>query len=174
MSGYRGAPARKFPQRFPIPTRYFSAVSMDGKIMIMGGCDSSSFLDTAAVLDISSKQLIHAGKLNEQRVYSASCVLNDVVYVVGGYGLCQQYTRLKTAERYDQLTGVWQPLAPMTTARSGLGLVALSGKLYAIGGFDGTNCLNSVEEYLPATNEWRTLAPMKHARQAHGTAAING
>ena len=67
-----------------ISTRYFSAVSMDGKIMIMGGCDSSSFLDTAAVLDISSKQLIHAGKLNEQRVYSASCVLNDVVYVVGG------------------------------------------------------------------------------------------
>ena len=75
------------PSRFQHPSlshRYFSAVSVDGKIMIMGGCDSSSFLDSAAVLDISSKQLIHAGKLNEQRVYSASCVLNDTVYVVGG------------------------------------------------------------------------------------------
>ena len=57
------------------------------------------------------------------------------------YGLCPQYTRLKTAERYDQLTGVWQSIAQMHTARSGLGLVALGGKIYAIGGFDGTNCL---------------------------------
>ena len=52
--------------------------------MIMGGCDTASYMDTAAVLDIPSKQLIFAGKLNEQRVYCGSCVLNDIVYVVGG------------------------------------------------------------------------------------------
>ena len=52
--------------------------------MIMGGCDTVSYKDTAAVLDISSKQLIFAGKMNEQRVYCGSSVLQDVVYVVGG------------------------------------------------------------------------------------------
>ena len=53
--------------------------------MIMGGCDTVSYKDTAAVLDIASKQLIFAGKMTEQRVYCGCAVLKDVVYVVGGY-----------------------------------------------------------------------------------------
>ena len=64
--------------------RYFSTVGVDSKIMIMGGCDTASYIDTACVLDIPSKQMIHAGKMSDQRVYCGACVLNDVVYVVGG------------------------------------------------------------------------------------------
>ncbi|KAL5254853.1 hypothetical protein ACHWQZ_G014332 [Mnemiopsis leidyi] len=154
--------------------RYFSTVGVDGKIMIMGGCDTASYMDTAAVLDIPSKQLIFAGKLNEQRVYCGSCVLNDIVYVVGGYGMCRQFSRLNTAERYDQLTGCWEPIASLKEPRSGLGVVAIGRKMYALGGFDGKNYLNSVEEYDPKTDVWKTISPMKHARRAHGTAAING
>jgi len=154
--------------------RYFSTVGVDGKIMIMGGCDTASYIDTAAVLDIPSRQLIFAGKMNEQRVYCGSCVLNDVVYVVGGYGMCRQFSRLNSAEKYDQLTGCWEPIASLKDPRSGVGVVAIGRRMYALGGFDGKNYLNSVEEYDPKTDVWKMISPMKHARRAHGATAISG
>lgn len=40
------------------------------------------------------------------------------LYVVGGY---DGQTRWNTAERYQPDTNAWQPLAPMSVTRSGLG-----------------------------------------------------
>jgi N-acetylneuraminic acid mutarotase len=70
----------------------------------------------------------------------------------------------------------WGIRAPMLIARSGHGLAAApNGKLYAVGGYDGTNFLNSVEEYDPATDSWTTKAPMKNRRVGPGVAvAPNG
>lgn len=154
--------------------RYFSTVGLDDKIMIMGGCDTVRYKDDAAILDIPSKQLIFAGKMTEQRVYCGSCVLDETVYVVGGYGLCRQYSRLTSVERYDKLTGNWERISDLNMPRSGLGVVAIGGKMYAIGGFDGKNYLNSVEEYDPKADTWKIISPMKQARRAHGAAAVNG
>ncbi|HLH22149.1 MAG TPA: kelch repeat-containing protein [Chloroflexota bacterium] len=49
----------------------------------------------------------------------------------------------------------WAPRTPMLTGRAGLGVAtATNGKLYAIGGYDGTNFLATVEEYDPSSNTW--------------------
>jgi hypothetical protein len=40
----------------------------------------------------------------------------------------------------------------------------LSGKLYAVGGHDGQNHLNSGEVLDPKTNKWSFLAPMSTPR----------
>jgi hypothetical protein len=68
----------------------------------------------------------------------------------------------------------WAAKAPMQRARAGLGVVAVNGKIYAIGGttasgayppdefyggFVGTN-----EEYDPETDTWTTKAPMPTPR----------
>ena len=37
----------------------------------------------------------------------------------------------------------------MSCARGGVGVASLGGKIYAVGGHDGTNYLNSVEAYDP-------------------------
>jgi len=37
----------------------------------------------------------------------------------------------------------------MLCARGGVGVAALGGRLYAVGGHDGSNYLSSVEEYDP-------------------------
>ena len=51
----------------------------------------------------------------------------------------------------------------MAAARQAVGVAALNGKLYAVGGFnDGS--LNSVERYDPATNAWEAVAPMATAQ----------
>lgn len=52
----------------------------------------------------------------------------------------------------------------MTTARSTVGVAILNGRLYAVGGRDGSSCLNSVERYDPHTNKWSVTCPMLKRR----------
>jgi len=58
----------------------------------------------------------------------------------------------------------WKTMAEMPTARSGLGVVTVNGKIYAIGGENGDATLRTNEEYDPATNTWNTKASMPTAR----------
>lgn len=44
--------------------------------------------------------------------------------------------------------------------------------LYAIGGFDGSNRLNSVECYHPENDEWTMVSPMKCSRSGAGVANL--
>lgn len=56
----------------------------------------------------------------------------------------------------------------MSTPRSTVGVVVLDGKLYAVGGRDGSSCLNSVECYDPNTNRWTLVSPMLKRRGGKG------
>jgi N-acetylneuraminic acid mutarotase len=58
----------------------------------------------------------------------------------------------------------WKTMAEMPTARSGLGVVTVNGKIYTIGGENGDATLRTNEEYDPATNTWTTKASMPTAR----------
>ena len=40
----------------------------------------------------------------------------------------------------------------------------MDGKLYAVGGRDGSSCLSSVEVYDPHTDKWTVAAPMLKRR----------
>jgi hypothetical protein len=48
----------------------------------------------------------------------------------------------------------WVSKAPMNKARAGLGVVAVNGKIYAIGGRAENGFTNTNEEYDPATDTW--------------------
>jgi kelch-like protein 18 len=48
----------------------------------------------------------------------------------------------------------------MKTKRCRLSLTGLNGKLYAAGGFDSLNVLNTVERYDPVEDKWEFVAPM--------------
>ena len=52
-------------------------------------------------------------------------------------------------ERLDLEKGWWVSVEPMLSRRSTLGVAVLYDELYAIGGFDGTNGLDTVEKYNP-------------------------
>ncbi len=66
--------------------------------------------------------------------------------------------------------GTWATRADMPTARSGLGVAAVNGKIYAIGG-DG---LSTVEELDPAGNTWATRASMPAPRSSLAATTANG
>jgi hypothetical protein len=75
----------------------------------------------------------------------------------------------------------WATKAPMPTARAGLGVVAVNGKIYAIGGttaggqyppdVSGSGLVGTNEEYDPATDTWTTKASMPTPRDYFAIAA---
>lgn len=47
--------------------------------------------------------------------------------------------------RYNPHTNKWTEVAPMAKRRAGVGLAALNGFLYAVGGFDDASPLETIE-----------------------------
>jgi len=56
----------------------------------------------------------------------------------------------------------------MHHVRLGVGVAVVNRLLYAAGGFDGKERLNTVECYHPENDEWTFVPPMTFARSGHG------
>jgi N-acetylneuraminic acid mutarotase len=67
----------------------------------------------------------------------------------------------------------WATLEPMPTVRRRLGVAVVDGKIYAIGGFNGT-ALSTNEMYDPETDTWTTKEPMPSARYGFGITVVDG
>ena len=67
--------------------------------------------------------------------------IGSKMFLVGG---SRKWVRLGDCERFNPEQNVWEDMAPMSVARSNIGLVFLEGYLYSIGGYDGntpTRCV---------------------------------
>jgi N-acetylneuraminic acid mutarotase len=64
----------------------------------------------------------------------------------------------------------WTTRKPMPTARGGLGVAVVNGKIYAIGGKNDEISLAVNEEYDPVTDTWNTKEPMPTARSGFAIA----
>lgn len=66
--------------------------------------------------------------------------------------------------------GSWMPGAPVPTARQEVGVVALGGQIYVIGGFEGLSVIARVERYDPVADAWSRAAdlpvPLHHPNVA--------
>jgi len=65
----------------------------------------------------------------------------------------------------------WATMEPMPTARRELGIAVVDGKIYAIGGYNGS-LLGTNEMYDPTTDTWTTKTPMPIASRAFGIAVV--
>src|SRR5258708_6683079 len=67
-------------------------------------------------------------------------------------------TIIATSQAYNTAANKWTTAAPLPTAvTDGTGAV-VNGILYVIGGYNGTNTLNTVYAYNPSTNTWTSKA----------------
>jgi hypothetical protein len=60
------------------------------------------------------------------RFYHCVAVLDDVLYVMGGH---EDYSTLKSAERYDPKTDRWSPIAGVNVWRNGANAAPLNGNM---------------------------------------------
>jgi N-acetylneuraminic acid mutarotase len=94
------------------------------------------------------------------------------IYVIGG-GDMTAHLGLPTVEAYDPTTDQWTTKADLPTPRHGLATSVVEGKIYTIGGFDGTNHA-TVEMYDPTTDTWTPKAELPTLRSHVCTGVVNG
>ncbi len=73
--------------------------------------------------------------------------------------------------------GQWVILAPLPAARQEVGVAALGGRVYVVGGFNAAGqSVNTVERYNPASNSWEGVAPLPAPMPLNhvGAAAVGG
>ncbi|KTF82392.1 hypothetical protein cypCar_00001725 [Cyprinus carpio] len=76
-----------------------------------------------------------------------SAVLDNYLFIVGGYRMTSQ--EISVAHCYNPCKNEWNHVAPLNQKRSNFKLLAVSGKLYAVGDRN-TNVLR----YCPASDTW--------------------
>jgi hypothetical protein len=83
----------------------------------------------------------------------STSVVNGVIYAIGGsdLGISNNWLGTSIVAAYDPTTDTWATQTDMPTARARLSIVALDGKIYAIGGGKAypNEAFATVEEYTP-------------------------
>ncbi|KAM9640815.1 kelch-like protein 42 isoform 1-T1 [Morphnus guianensis] len=83
-----------------------------------------------------------------------SAMLDNYLFIVGGYRITSQ--EISAAHCYNPRLNEWSQLASMNQKRSNFKLLAVNGKLYAVGG----QSLSNVECYNPENDWWNFVASM--------------
>lgn len=86
-------------------------------------------------------------------------------FSIGGYdrGEC-----LRTVELYDPLVNRWSQLPSMREARGRFDITVIDGKVYAVGGCNGTTELATAEVFNTENSKWTALPPLGTARSNVG------
>lgn len=112
--------------------------------------------------DLVSNSWGRGPRMLNPRCLFGSATCDDYAFVAGGFSVGgMQFNVLNSAERYNSLKGIWEPLPPMSTPRHKCSGFFMDGKFYVIGGKTREHeQLTSGEEYDPAKNVWRTIENM--------------
>ena len=97
--------------------------------------------------------------------------LNGCIYAVGGRNRSTD-SYFDLVERYNTQTHHWSPVAPMNSPRAWAAIVVYKENIFAIGGFDGANRLNTVEMYDAVKNVWMNVEGLNVSRAGCGAAVL--
>ena len=93
-----------------------------------------------------------------------------ILFAIGGGSLFAIHSE---CECYDPRIDRWCMVTPMPTKRARVGVETVGGKIYAVGGYDGSCDLATVEAYCPQTNQWQAVPTMGTRRSCLGVAVLN-
>uniref|UniRef100_A0A7S4RLS8 Uncharacterized protein n=1 Tax=Alexandrium monilatum TaxID=311494 RepID=A0A7S4RLS8_9DINO len=146
-------------------------------VCVVGGEGDDLTFDVAEKLDLGECSWSPLPPMRCPRWAAAAASAGGHVYVAGGHH--DDGEVLGDFERLSFLPGGardWEQLAPLRCPRAALGLAALGGSLYAVGGYDEQERgLRVLERYNPAgPGEWEALAPMAAPRWGLGAVGCGG
>ena len=158
----------------PTARVFLSTGVVSGVLYAVGGSTglagtSPTVFATVEAYDPSSNSWTTKTPMPTARYGAAIGVVNDIIYVVGGWN----NGPLATVEAYDPVGNSWTTKTPMPTARGWLAVGVVNNILYAVGGFN-VGEYATVEAYDPATNTWMTKTSMLTARSSLAAGVVNG
>ena len=179
----------------PTPRGALTATAVGTKIYAIGGAKNPSYstpelrptvpvenVATNEVYDIQANAWSSARSMLTARNHHGAALIDGKIYVVGGrvgstfiIGLS---TNVSTHEVYDVAKDTWASVLGVPTARSGIGVAVLNGRLHVLGGEAYLNDLvgtyRTHEAYDAKTNSWERLPPMPTPRHGLAVAEIGG
>ncbi len=155
------------------------AVGQDGNVYIFGGMDNGDGYNVSNSVYIyhpSRRAWTRGADLPVAREGAQAVTWPDGrIAVLGGSPGCpnpssaQLCFSTSRVDVYTPRTNSWRTVASMRRPRYRFNAVWSRGRIYAIGGLDGTQPLASVETYDPGANKWRYVAGLP--RVTEGAAA---
>lgn len=112
--------------------------------------------------------------LNVARQEVGAARIGDDVYVVGGL-VAGLFQATPTVERYDMELDTWSLVAPLPEKRDHMGVAAVDGRLFCIGGFHGF-FVPRFESWVydPDLDTWDPIAPLPEPLGACWSVAHGG
>lgn len=101
-------------------------------------------------------------------------VLNNFIYLIGGDKNDSGFRAETRCWRYDPRHNSWCRIKSLQQQHADHCVCVVGGHIYAIGGRDYSNELDSVECYDPHTNTWEYVAALKREVYAHAGAVVDG
>lgn len=167
------SPARNGWRRLPdLPVRvnHAMAAAYHGRLYVVGGYGEAGPL--RSVFSYSDGRWHALAPLPAARAAAGAGVVGARLIVAGGVG---PNGLARRAFALDLRRGRWS-VVPGPTPREHLGVTALHGRVYAVGGrragFDTNVAL--VESWAPAARRWRSQPSLPRARGGTAVAAVSG
>lgn len=160
--------ADSWTTRTPAPSTRVNAgaVALGAHIYLVGGGGLANDRDVQAY-NPAADPVWPCAPMPTPRAGLAAASVDGLVHAIGGAVVSargRDYEVSNLNEAFDIATDSWMKRAPMPTPRYFHQVVALHGRLYAIGGVDRSGTLTVVEVYDPASDQWIARAPLPTPR----------
>lgn len=150
---------------------YPQAVTLDGRVFVIGGSADGRTLNTIEVFDPAENAWAYwftMPPMSTKRTLHGAAVGNGRVFVCGGFDGMRD---MNTVERYDPRKNAWSTNISwnLKEGRSYLAVCTCQGFIYAIGGQDrrretGPRAHHSMEAFDLYSERWLESAPMETGR----------
>ena len=163
----------------PTPRCHAAAATVDGKIYVIGGENSTNpaaVNPVATVEEFNPQTGTWASKagMPTARYAAAAAAAGGKIYAVGGATSGSAVTAVN--EEYDPAANTWASRSPLPSPRMYIGLAEAGDKLYAVGGaatHSGSGLADNLE-YSPAEDAWTAKSNMLTARRGLAAVSANG
>ncbi|XP_016895324.1 kelch-like protein 6 isoform X2 [Cynoglossus semilaevis] len=146
--------------------------------LIIGGCTKDErFISTVTCLDPLRRSRLEVARLpftemenesqNRKWVEFACITYRNELYISGGKDTQQDVWK------YNGALDKWIQIEHLLTPRWRHKMVVHGGRVYALGGFDGTQRLASVEAYDPFHNRWTQVTPLREGVSSFAAATFD-
>ena len=170
----------------PAPTKRteVTAAAVAGKLYLMGGFSAPSLRN---VLDLAITDVVEeydtvadrwktVAPMPAKLHHAGAVAIGERVYVVGGFtkAVLSVWHPVASLYIYHPASDTWVEGPPMPTARGGLAVAELDGRIIAVGGYGESANTGAVELYDPLQKQWDTLPSLPTARDHLAVAVWNG
>jgi N-acetylneuraminic acid mutarotase len=159
----------------PAPISGESAVATREQVLIFGGLDSEGVSASGVFsMDTGSGHLHQAGTLSSPLHDAAAALIGDQALVFGG-GVSTSTDEVQAFPLSSGTTGATtaQPVGHLPTVRSDLSAVAMAGRAYVLGGYDGSTPIDSVLETMDGSS-FRQVTTLPVPARYMAVAALGG